>query len=521
MISFTAFKPIVRPMQQQLVQTLLFLLCFNPLYAQVLTSVVLDSATQKPIPFATIQFKDKGMITNEEGRFTFIYSDTIEASDTLKVSCIGYQSIAKPIHDFDQNAIFLSPKSIALQEVIVSNKNYSPAEIIKKVRENIPKNFEQGITKQRFFLRENYKSFIQKTNYSILESTIPALNRQFLDSMVRIMPKKDNYYTEVLGDLYQNNSNDGQKALLIKASELYDKNTRMDYDHLEQRFNDIIKKNIKTDSYFKVKSGLLGTKMDLDEFLETEVDSTDTAALQHHVESLDQQKQEEKKNFANYKKHLLKQLFGNLPVLKGSYYTVLWKPGRYHFTMEAFTYIGENPLYVLQFSPKGSEDYKGKLYVNADDFALIKMEFENVKPLKKFSFFGFSTNHYLSKGSILFGKNQNDKYALRYYLKENGRSYGFNRPVKIIEKNKNVKGRRKQNELHLKIDAAFTGKSTYEMVVFDTTPINAQYYQGITEHNEVLPQYMPNYDPTYWQGYTIMEPNTAIKEFTSTVELKP
>jgi hypothetical protein len=27
---------------------------------------------------------------------------------------------------------------------------------------------------------------------------------------------------------------------------------------------------------------------------------------------------------------------------------------------------------------------------------------------------------------------------------------------------------------------------------------------------------MPKYDPTFWEGYAIMEPNTAIKEFTST-----
>jgi hypothetical protein len=26
---------------------------------------------------------------------------------------------------------------------------------------------------------------------------------------------------------------------------------------------------------------------------------------------------------------------------------------------------------------------------------------------------------------------------------------------------------------------------------------------------------MPKYDPEFWKGYAIMEPNTAIKEFTS------
>ncbi|MGB3151592.1 MAG: carboxypeptidase-like regulatory domain-containing protein [Maribacter sp.] len=490
---------------------------FSGIQAQELSAMVLDSATQKPIPYATVLLKNKGVITNEEGRFTFLLNSEITEIDSLKVSCIGYESIGKPLKQFNEKVIYLSSKAIELKEVIVSNKNYTPKEIIELVEENLEKNYQYGFTKKRLFLRESYQNTIEKTNYSIKESTIEAFNKSFLDSVIRTVPKKDTYYTESLGDLYGSEDDDEQKLNLIKASELYDKSNRLDFENLEERFNEIIKNNVKTDSYFKVKSGLFGTKLDADEVFETDIDSTDVSALNKQLEEKKKEKENRKKFFANYKRRTLGNLYSNLPIFKDTDYNVLWKPGRYDLTLEDFTYIGDKALYVISFSPKRSEEFRGKLYIDSDDFALVKMEFENIEPLRKFKLLGVSLNEYLAKGSILFGKGSDGRYNLRYYEIIKGNKVGFKRPVQIIEKNKNVRGRRKQNELHLKIDAAFSGVNRYEVVVFDTDPISTAQFEGFTENNDVLPLYMPNYDPEFWKGYTIMEPNTAIKEFTSEV----
>ena len=497
---------------------ILFLLTISLVEAQTLTSVLLDSVTKKPIPYATVLLNNKGVITNEEGRFTFMLDTNMTSADSLKISCIGYESVGKPLNQFDGNVINLSPKAIELREVIVSNKNYTPREIIELVEENLEKNYQYGFSKKRLFLRESYQNIIEKTNYTIKESTIDAFNKTFLDSVIRTVPKNDTYYTESLGDLYGNEDDDEQKLKLIKASELYDKSKRLDFENLEERFNEIIKKNVKTDSYFKVKSGLFGTKLDADELFDAEVDSTDVGALNKQLEEKKKEKEDQKKFFANYKRRTLGNLYSNLPIFEDSDYNVLYKPGRYDLTLEDFTYIGDKALYVISFTPKRSEEFRGKLYINSDDFALVKMEFENVEPLRKFKLLGVSLNEYLAKGSILFGKGSNGLYGLKYYEIVKGNKVGFKRPVKIIEKNKNVRGRRKQNELHLKIDAAFNGRNRYEVVVFDIDPINEAQFESLTENNDVLPQYMPNYDPEFWKGYTIMEPNTAIREFTSEVE---
>ncbi len=500
--------------------TLIFLLLgMANASAQILNARIVDSTTSKPVPYVTVQLKKRGMITNEEGRFSFRLEESVQASDSLFISCIGYESIGKPISEFKDNTIYLRPKAIELKEVIVSNKNYTPREILEEVKKNLEKNYHLELTKKRLFLRESYHQNIVKSDYVLKKSTIPAFNTNFLDSINHTFPKNNSYYTEMLGDLYGGSNAKEQKLDIIKASELYDKSKTLDAESLEKKFNSIVKENIKTDSYFKIKSGLFGTKVDADELFETEVDSSDVQALNEHLKKTQENEQERKKFFAKYKRRTLGNLYKNLPVFKNSDYNVIFKPRRYTLTLEDYTYLGDDAVYVLRFEPEGSEDFKGRLYINSDDFAVIRMDFENVEALRNFKLLGVSFNEYLAKGRMIFSKGKDGKYQLRYYEITKGNSIGFKRPLKIIEKNKNVRGRRKQNELSLKIDVAVSGKNRYELVVFDVDPVDEARYESFTENNSILPTYMPNYDPKFWSGYDIIEPNTAIKEFVSEGEL--
>lgn len=502
---------------------LLLLTANTALHAQNLSSVIIDSTTKKPIPYATVQFDNRGMITNEEGRFSFSFDASIGEKDSLFISSIGYESIAKPIGEFTDSVIILRPKAIELKEVIVSNKDYTPREIIEMVEDNIEKNYYTDFTKKRVFLRETYQNEVLKTDYELKESTIAAFNENFLDSVIRSFPKENTYYTEMLGDLYGNEDADDQKLDLIKASEMYDKDKNLDIEKLEEKFNQIVKENIKSDSYFKIKSGwFFGTKIEADEMgdlFQEDIDSTDVAALNERLQEEKKQKEERRKNFSGYKARVLGDLIENLPIFDDTDYNVIFKPRRYELTLKNFTYLGDQAVYVIDFIPDGSPEFKGTLFINADDFALIRMDFENTEDLRDFSLLGVSINEYLAKGSILFAKGTDEKYHLRYYDIIKGVRGGVQRPLKIIEKNKNVKGRRKQNELSLEIDAAFGNVNRYELVVFDEEPINEQQFEYFKESNKILPTYMPNYDPEFWKGYNIMEPNQAIRAFTSEAEL--
>lgn len=499
---------------------LFFILVFTTglfhLQAQELSGKLLDSSTLKAIPYATIQLGNHhGVISNEEGQFNLTLDTKSKSSDSLFISCMGYESLGRTIGQFKDSLIYLSPKPIALNSVIVSNKQYSADEILELVKANLNKNYNHDLTKKRLFFREYYYQHLYKSNYSDLESTIKAFNKAFLDSVIQTVPKKDARYTEVLCDFYGNFEKEKQKIDLIKASELYDKNSALDLEALEEKFNTIIKQNVKSDSYFKIKSGLFGTKMDADELFETEVDSSDVAALNKKLEEEKKNTEERKKNFSKYRKSTISSLMAQLFFMEDSNLNFIWKQRRYNFKLNDFTYLGSDPVYVVNFEPKGSEDYRGTLYINADDFAITRVDYENVKSVRNFKLLGVSLNQNLSKGKMIFYKGVDNKYNLRYLEKENGSLAGIKRPLKIIEKNKNVKGRRKQNQLSLDMDLAVSSTNKFEIVVFDTQNTTHTQFDAFTENNTVLPTYMPKYDPDFWKGYAIIEPNKAIKEFTS------
>lgn len=505
-------------MNKKITFSLFFLLnlSFVVCNAQTIRGKILDSISQKPVPFATIQWSsDRGLITNEEGFFNLILDGTTKDTDSISVSSMGYETLVKASNQFTDSIIYLTPKTISLSNVIVSNKQYTADEIIELVNENLEKNYSSDLTKKRIFFRDRYYQNLNKAKYSDFESTITAFNSNFLDSVIKSVPKTDERYTEVLFDFYENRGSEDQKIDLIKASELYDKNSEMDLKALEDKFNKIIKENVKTTSYFKVKSGIFGSKVESEDIFGSPVDSTDVEALNKKLEEEQTRKENRKKYFANSIKRQVSKTLENLFFKDKTDLNFVTKPRKYEYTLEEFSYVNNEPVYVINFKSKGSADYQGKLFINADDFAVVRADYENIKSIKTFKLLGISMNQYLARGKMIFYKDENSTYNLRYLENEDGASVGVRRPLKIIEKNKVVKGRNKQNELSLKMDLGLTSTSKYEIVIFDTKKSSTAEFDSFTENNAVLPVYMPNYNPEFWKGYNIIEPNTAIREFTS------
>ncbi len=492
----------------------LFVLFSFSTTAQEISSKLIDSITNEPIPYANIIFKRGGTISNEEGKFTFLFSKSTNPKDTLFISCIGFETIKKPLNQFKDSIIYMLPKTNELKEVILSSKKYTAREVIAKVQENIMKNYNFDLTKKRIFFREsNIQNFI-KTNYTLKKSTIAEFNKPFLDSVLNSLPKSNAYYTEVLCDLYGDFTKEKQKIDLIKASELYDKNNEVGFTAFEEKFERIINQNVKPDSYFKVKSGIFGQKLDMEEFKGSEVDSTDTAELKKKLEEEKQNEADRKTNFSKYRKNSIANMMQGLFFQEKTKHNFINKSGKYNYEITDFTYVGNDAAYVIKFAPKGAADFKGTLYVNMEDFAILRADYENVKNVKNFKLMGISFTIFRSRGKMIFSKGEDNRYSLLYLEKDDASRFGIKRPLKIIEKNKHVKGRRKQNELYVKLDMAMRNSSKNVLVFFDTNTITASTFDSFEEKNTMLPTYMPTYNPEFWKGYNIIEPNQAIKDFT-------
>jgi hypothetical protein len=153
-----------------------------------------------------------------------------------------------------------------------------------------------------------------------------------------------------------------------------------------------------------------------------------------------------------------------------------------------------------------------------EDFAVVRIEYTNVNSLRRIRLLGFSYEETVYRGTTIFAKGANAKYDLRFIEKVEERVMGVDRPLKVIEKNKFVKGRRKQNELSLGIDVINHNTKKYELVVFGSESISSSEFSGVEENDTVQATYLSRYSPEFWKGYNIMEPNAAIREFAASGE---
>ena len=482
---------------------------------QTFTSKLLDQSTDKPIPFATIQFNSKtGVISNDNGEFNITIKRAVVETDSLMISCLGYEEKRIPLLSFNDSPIYLKSKSVDLSEVLVTNKNYTIDEILDKIKEGLTVNYDYSYNKRKLFYRTSYYSEMDKYNVKLEKSTIPEFNQQFIDSLLQIMPKNNSNHIEVLGEIYGKiDPEASQKMEILKACRLYDKSKDINLDNYEKRFNEIFKKYVKRDSYFKIKSGWFSVKEEIDSSLfgdTNEKDEVATNALHAEQKKRDSIR---KIGFLHWRKMQIHNFENNNFIDDDNDLNFIHKSRRYEFEIADYTHMNDMFVYVIPFKPKRSEDFSGTMYVNTEDFAVVRVDYKNVKPLSKFSLLGISMKKYLKEGTIIFQKNDNEKYTLKYRDESLGERVGIKRPFKIVEKNKNVKGRRKQNELKGDIHFIVRNIEKTELVVFETDAISESDFKNFKEKSLVTPTQLNQYDPEFWKGYNIIEPNKAIKEF--------
>ncbi len=483
--------------------TLVSILIFSYANAQSFSAKVIDQDTKEPISYATIETGlYQGMVSNEEGAFTFLLENIKQPQDSIYISYMGYETKGLVFEENEGITIALLPRLYELKEVFLTTELLTIKEIIERVKDNLGKNYASILSKKKIFFRQSDIGHIKKMDFGFKKSTIEELNKELLDSITKILPKKSSYYKEVVADLYGDYNK--YKLNINKAAELYDKNNDISAEGIGKKLEVIFNENIKKDSYLKVKSGFFSTKKQVDSILQENEEAK---------AALEKKKKEGTLEFQEQISTQIANLYEQLFFQEDSKIDVLSKSSRYNFTLDNYTVINEMTVYILKFTPKGGKDFKGTMYVNTQDFAIVRLDFENVQPISKFGLFGITYRNDVFKGKMLFDKDEDGTYGPRFIELLDGSYMGLNRPLKIIEKNKNVKGRRKQNELSLKLDIQGNQLQKKELVVFESENMTQSSYDLIEEKKLIKATYLSKYDPKFWQDYSIMEPNEAIESF--------
>lgn len=477
------------------------------------SSTLLDANTAQPVPFASIQFNSKtGVISNDNGEFNISIKRAIKPTDSLMISCLGYEEKRIPLLNYDNSTIYLKPKTVDLSEVLVTNKNYSIDEILDKIKEGLIVNYDFNYAKRKLFFRQSYYTKMDKYDVELEKSTIPEFNQHLIDSLIQIMPKNIADHTEVLAELY-GETGKVQKMNILKACRLYDKSADINFNNYEDRFNTIFKKYVKRDSYFKIKSGWFGTKQEIDSSFFGDKNEKEEVVTETMLAEQQKKDSIRKIGFLHWRKLMIHKFENNHFIDEDNDLNFVHKSRRYEFEVSDYAYINDMFVYVITFEPKRSEDFSGTMYVNTEDFAVVRVDYKNVKPLSKLSILGISMKKYLKEGTIIFQKNNTEKYTLKYRDETLGEQVGIKRPIKIVEKNKNVKGRRKQNELKGDVHFIVRNIDKTELVVFETEAISESDFNTFKEKSLVTPTQLNQYDPEFWKGYNIIEPNKAIRDF--------
>lgn len=479
------------------------------LQAQEVKARVLDASSKKPVPYANIILSEnRGLVTNEEGYFSYNPKDRV-LPEMIKISSLGYELLEIDPQKISEEIIYLKPSTVELREVFLTNKNLSAKEIIEKVKEEVSNNYNFSNSRKRIFLRESDFNYVRRFDLEVDKSTIAGIDQNLMNEISNRIPKVSDSYKEVLADIYGNY--DKQKVNIIKAANLYNPQSTQSLEELTDRMNSIFMNTIKDRSYLKIRSGIIGMKVDEEELndLEKEIKKEKTP-IEKEKERLENRESLQKGSDSKVQ-NLMNGMFWK----EGITFNLFDKSNKYKYKMNGFAWIDNATAYVIDFEPKRGADFKGKVYVNTEDFGVHRLEYENVKPLKKFRLFGISTADDVYRGKMIFTKDEAGKYNLSYMERETGESFGLDRPLTIIEKNKHVKGRRKQNELDLDLRLNVSQVNKLQLVVYETEAMPAGNLNNIAIKDDFDYQTFKVYNPEFWSGYNIIEPNTAIRNFVA------
>ncbi len=481
---------------KQIYFLLLVLISFN-LKAQSKKIKIIDSISFEPVPFATIFFSNNnGIISDEDGLFELI-PEQYSKKDSLFVSSMGFEPKQFSLDIFNDSIIRLVPKTISLKNVVVTNNQLSSNEIIDSVKLYIDKNYNFNITENKLFFRQEFNQELKKFKLNKFKSTIKDLTAESMDRMTDNLPKKSKNELESLSYYYVNSNIDVPKIKLIKSRRTNDDNESDLSKSLGDKLEKSLRENLKSNSYFKIRSGWLPFSGDLTFNGLWEIDSTN----QDQLNKLKEEEIKRKENFSIGQKGRIQSVYLKSFFNPNSDLNFILKSKNYIFSESELTYLGNELVYVIECYPKRGEKYKGTIYVNSDDFAVVRIDYENIKPLSKFKLLGVSFSSNLEKGRMVFSKFENEKYSLSYYQNSRGNNISIKRPFKIIEKNKFVKGRKKQNQISAKLDFASSSIYNTELQVFRVRSIEETQFEEIDEKNQVLPIYLEEFKKDFWEGF--------------------
>lgn len=487
---------------------LFFFFIYLGAFAQSLSIKIVDSKNGLPLPHANIKLSNNtDLISNDEGVFNLSEEQDLD-ENILLISYLGYQSQKKSVKEIKlQNlTVQLTEVTYNLNEVSVNNSKPDPNAIMQEVKKRLKTNYTavSNSSKRSLFLREGTIFNPSQINVEINKSTgfskkqLKDVDREVSLFCNNLKSNPSKKYEDLLCDYYlTNNSKNNCKLDVVKATLIKGDETATSMEDLQKKGLSILLKHLDSTKYYRVKSGLFGSR--------------DTISFK------DTSKKDEAKNsnLINTRSKLNTFLFEQ-QLLEGSKFNFIYNPEIYEYAYSGKLYDEETNdlVYILEFSPRKSKAiYKGKLYVSESDYAVVKCNYtlaenEIVGGLNLKFLLGIKVQENLDNGVVLFKKSKNDGvYELQYAYEESGQYFYLNRPVKFIELNK---GEKDIFAFDLRLEGNLINKT--ELLTISKSEIAQNTFENFKE-NDFNYLKLKQYDPKIWKNYISIEPLEAMKQY--------
>jgi len=461
-----------------------------------LKGIIRDYSNNTPLAYANIaiQNSSKGSISNEKGFFSIdITGLTFE--DSLSFQYIGYKTETLSLRQLSRSqTIFLKEYIQNLNQVFVFGNPLNAKDIIKKVLENKDVNYAGGPIKSQTFIRKKSLSNIDHFQLNYKKSSFSELDETFIASIPKTIPRHSTSYTDFLGHVYYaNNKKDSfqYKISAIKAVSLQDKDVA-DVDQLESVFENLAI-NTQEKEYWKVKSGIFGSKIDLN--------------------VADTSKEKKGTKMAYFQYYYGEQLkYSTLE--NEDEWEFLYSPSKYNYTLLGGTQVNGEDVYIIDFKPNRKGNFVGRVYISILNYALIKADYEydEGKYGTNVNLLGIGYTENVFNASILFERDA-DVYRLKYCAKKKGEKVRIDRNISFIKKRERFLIDKTLKEVKVGLDISISTIESFEILVLTRSQITNQQYNAFTQQEFIEIVYVDQFNDQLWKGLSIIEPTQQMREY--------
>lgn len=464
-----------------------------------------DAKTQEAIPYVNIQIigKNTGTLTNEEGKFV-INLDYNSIKDSLLIQHVGYIPIITSITELQHNNTVLLLEDIyKLDEIVLLASTPNIKSILEGVLKNKDRNYKKQNTHSLTFTRTRNVDYIKGLSIEEKKSNINEINEELLSEVVKHTPKETYSYTDFLGDIYYNANTEEKdstayKVNPIKTVELQNKSVN-ELDYFNSLFDSLFS-NTNDKEYWKIKSGIIGQRIE-NTISDTEIDSTTHRRLRKVMQH----------------KYYKDEFINNLKITdlnNESIWDFLHKPNRYAFEFAGGLTIDNDEVYIIDFYPKEKGLYQGRMYININNYAILKADFSYPKEKvgTQFKLFGIGYTQSNSKLSVSFEKI-NNSYQVKYFSHQLNHDFSFNRKVSLQKLKSRFLFDKKVHEIKVDINLNASSLNSFEYLAINTSHISTEDFDNFIEIKDLNKIYVEQFSSDLWKGYPIIQPTEKMKQY--------